>query len=92
MVGNVTVDTTGTKDVPLKSTGNEKVKGSICLTTKADGTKLKPFIVFQGAEREVTALNEEFKNRCAVVSSSKRLDEPRPCFEIFERGLRNVFL
>ena len=70
MVGNVTVDTTGTKDVPLKSTGNEKVKVSVCLTAKADGTKLKPFIVFQGAKREATALNEEFKNRCVVASSS----------------------
>ena len=63
MVGNVTVDTTGTKDVPLKSTGNEKVEVSVYLTAKADGTKLKPFIVFQGA-------NEEFKNRCVVASSS----------------------
>ena len=65
IVGNVTVDTTGTKDVPLKSTGNEKVKVSVCLTAK-----LKPFIVFQGAKREATVLNEEFKNRCVVASSS----------------------
>ena len=70
MVGNVTVDTTGTKDLPHKSTGNEKVKVSVCLTAKADGTKLKPFIVFQGAKREATALNEEFKNQCVVASSS----------------------
>ena len=70
MVENVTVDTIGTKDVPLKSTGNEKVKVSECLTAKADGTKLKPFIVFQGAKPEATTLNEEFKNRCVVVSSS----------------------
>ena len=47
MVADVTVDTTGTKDAPLKSTGNEKV--SVCLTAKADRTKLKSFIVFQGA-------------------------------------------
>ena len=70
MVGNVMVDTTETKDVPIKSTGNEKVKVSVCLTAKADGTKLKPFIVFQGAKREATALNEEFKNRYVVASSS----------------------
>ena len=70
MIGNVTVDTTGTKDVPLKSTGNEKFKVSVCLTAKADGTKLKPLIVFQGAKREETALNEESKNRCFVASSS----------------------
>ena len=43
MVGNVMVDTTGTKDVPPKSTGNEKVKASVCLLAKADGPKLKPF-------------------------------------------------
>ena len=65
----MTVDTTGTKYVLLKSTGNEKVKVSGCLTVKADGTKLKPFIVFQGAKREATAVNEEFKNRCVVALS-----------------------
>ena len=37
MVRNVTVDTTGTKDAPLKSTGNEKVKVSVCLTAKVAG-------------------------------------------------------
>ena len=70
MVGNVTVNTTGTKDVPLKSTGNEKVKVRIWLTAKANGTKLKPHIVFQGANSEATALIEEVKNRCVVASSS----------------------
>ena len=68
MVGNVTVDTTGTKT--LKPTGDKKVKVSVYLTAKSDGTKLKPFIVFQGAKREAAALNEEFKNRCVVASSS----------------------
>ena len=62
MVGNVTVNTTGTKYVHLKSAGNEKVKVRVCLTAKADGTKLKPFIVFQGTKHEATALNKEFKN------------------------------
>ena len=70
MSGNVTVDIIGTKDVPLKSTRNKKVKVSVCLTAKADETKLKPFIVFQNANREATALNKEFKNRCVVASSS----------------------
>ena len=62
IVGNMTVNTTGTKDVPLKSIGNEKLKVRVCLTTKADGTKLKPFIIFQGAKYEVIALSKEFKN------------------------------
>ena len=46
MTGNVTVNTTGTKDVPFKSTANEKVKVSVCLTAKVDGTILKPLYCF----------------------------------------------
>ena len=64
MVVNKMVDTTGTKDVT-------KVKVSICLTTKADDTKLKPFNVFQSAKHKATAPNDEFKNGYVVVSSSK---------------------
>ena len=54
MVGNVRVD------LLLKSTGNEKVKVSVCLTAKGDRTKSKNLIVFQGAKRKETAQNEEF--------------------------------
>ena len=53
----------------LKITGHEKSKVSVCLTAKADGMKLKPFIVFPGAKRETKQLNEEFKNKCYVASS-----------------------
>ena len=58
MVAETTVDKTGRKYIPLKSTGHEKVKVSVCLTAKADGTRLKPFIVFGGAMRECKSLNE----------------------------------
>ena len=86
MVGNMTVDTTGTKNVPLKSTRNEKVKVSLCLTANGDRTKLKPLIVFQGAKSEATAMNEEFKNHCVVASSSNGwMDE-----EFVLRFLRQV--
>ena len=93
MVGDVTVDTTATKDVLLKSTRNEKVKVSVCLTAKADGTKLKPFIVFQGAKREATALNEGFKNRCVVASFSNGWMNKVLVLKFLRQvGLRNVFL
>ena len=55
MVGNVRDDITGAKDLPPKSTGNEKVKVSVCLTAKGDRTKSKNLIVFQGAKRKETA-------------------------------------
>lgn len=54
----------------MKTTGHEKTKVSVCLTAKADGTKLKHFIVFPGAKRETKLLNEEFKTKCVVASSS----------------------
>ena len=69
MLSGTTVDRTGKKDIPLKTTGHEKVRVSVCLAAKADGTRLKPFIVFGGAKRECKALNEEFKSKCVIASS-----------------------
>ena len=69
MLSGTTVDTKGKKDIPLKTTGHEKVRVSVCLTAKADGTRLKPFIVFGGAKRECKTLNDEFKTKCVVASS-----------------------
>ena len=60
---------TGTKDVPLKTSGHEKVRITVCLTARGDGRKLKPFIVFAAAKRESKALREEFKSQCSISSS-----------------------
>lgn len=57
MVSASTVDASGKKTV----TGHEKSRVSVVLAAKADGTKLKPMVVFKGAKREVSALNQEFK-------------------------------
>ena len=70
MVSSTTVDKTGSKDAPLKTTGYEKVRVSICLAAKGDGTKLKPFVVFAGAKRENKALHKEYKRQCSVASSA----------------------
>ena len=69
MLSSTTVDNVGEKSIRLKTTGHERSKVSVCLTAKADGIKLKPFIVFLGAKRETKQLNEEYKNRCCVASS-----------------------
>ena len=66
MVAEATADKTGRKDTPLKSTGHEKVKVSVCLAAKTDRTRLKPFIDFGGAVRECESLN---KFKCVVMSS-----------------------
>ena len=69
MVGTTTVTTKGNRDVVLKSTGHEKARVSVCLTARADGQKMKPFIVFKGAKHEVSQLNKEFHGKCFVASS-----------------------
>ena len=69
MLSQSTVDKVGKREICLKTTGHEKVRISICLSATADGTKLRHFIVFGGAERETEALNKEFRSRCIVTSS-----------------------
>ena len=49
MLSNINVDSIGKNTINMKTSGHEKTKVSVCLTAKADGTKLKPFIVFPGA-------------------------------------------
>ena len=51
MTLNTTVEKTRAKEVPLKSTRNEKVRVSVCLTGKAGDAKCKLFIVFAVAKR-----------------------------------------
>lgn len=70
MVSSTTVDKTGSKDVSLKTTGHEKVRVSVCLAAKGDGTKLKPFVVFAGTKRDSKSLHEEYKRRCSVASNT----------------------
>uniref|UniRef100_A0A673H0R0 HTH CENPB-type domain-containing protein n=1 Tax=Sinocyclocheilus rhinocerous TaxID=307959 RepID=A0A673H0R0_9TELE len=53
MVGSTTVDARGARSVPLKTTGHEKSHLTVVLAAKADGTKLKPYIVFKGGIKEV---------------------------------------
>ena len=48
----------------------DKVRVSVCMTGKTDGTRLKPFIVFKGAKRESKALHDEFNRKCSVASST----------------------
>ena len=52
MVSNTTIHKQGAKSVYLKTTWHEKCMVSVCLDTKADGTKLEPFVVFEAAKRE----------------------------------------
>ena len=70
MVSNTTVDKTGARTVTMKSTGHQNCLLFVCLTVKPDGSKLKPFIMFRNAKHKTKNLNDEFKTRCLIVTSS----------------------
>ena len=58
MPSETTVEIQRSKIVPRKSTGHEKQRITVCLAVKADGSKMKPFIVIPGKKikSEVTAV------------------------------------
>ena len=41
----------GHKSIPIKTTGHDKCRITVCLAAKANGIKLPPFIVFKGKRR-----------------------------------------
>ena len=53
------VDMTGSKVVPIKTTGHEKQRITVCLAVEANGTKIKPFVVLPGlkVKPKVAAIN-----------------------------------
>ena len=48
MPGNSTIEVRGAHTVQIATTGHDKQRITICLAAFADGTKLKPFVVFKG--------------------------------------------
>ena len=48
MPSDTTIHFSGARSVSVKTTGHEKSHFTVVLTAKADGTKLKPFVVFKG--------------------------------------------
>ena len=48
MPGNSTIEVRGAHTVQIATTGHDKQRITVCLAAFADGTKLKPFIVFKG--------------------------------------------
>ena len=48
MPQRTTIAPTGTKSIPILSTGHEKLRTTVALSAMADGRKLPPFIIFKG--------------------------------------------
>ena len=56
MLAKTTLDIRETRSIPIKTSGHEKYRFTVCLAARADGHKLWPFIVFKG-KRPEKALN-----------------------------------
>ena len=71
MLGETTIEVRGAKEVPIKSTGHEKARVSVCLTAKGDGIKCKPFIVFKSKKKDVKRINEDkfLASKCYVATT-----------------------
>ena len=64
MPSETTIDVTGARCVPLKTTSHEKDHFTVILSACADGTKLKPHVVFK---RKGTRLIEDMEKMPGIV-------------------------
>jgi hypothetical protein len=56
-----TLEFRGANDVPLRSTGHDKMRLTVMLCAKSDGTKCKPFVLLN-RKRPVPSLDREFSS------------------------------
>ena len=72
MPSATTVNEAGAPSVTIRSTGHEKDRVTVCLAAKANGHKLKPFIVFKGGKRDVKRMNEDqqLPGKCVIRTSA----------------------
>ena len=72
MPSATTVNEAGASSVTIRSTGHEKDRVTVCLAAKANGHKLKPFIVFKGGKRDVKRMNEDrqLSGKCVIRTSA----------------------
>jgi hypothetical protein len=64
-VGNYTLEVKGAKDVPLKSTGHEKMRVTVLLCARADGFKCKPYVLLD-RKRPIPSLDKEFSSKLVL--------------------------
>jgi len=78
MPSSTTVNEAGASGITVRSTGHEKDRVTDCLSAKANGQKLQPFIVFKGGKRDVKRMNQDtvFYPK-TVLSTAQLISEDR---------------
>lgn len=74
-VGDTCIDKIGSKTVPIKTTGHDKVRYTVMLTASAAGKKCKPFLVLKRV-RPLPALEKQFPQIIFAYSKNGWMDEP----------------
>ena len=93
-VANSTIEKVGAKRVPLLSTGHLKSKVTVMLAAKADGRKLKPFIVLKGKRipKELTDFRdgEIFMSESGWMTENATIEWVRKIWASFSFGRRLI--
>ena len=72
--GNRTLETGGSRKVTIRSTGHDKMRCTVMLTGKADGTRCKPMVVFKRI-RPVQGLQDKYRNLVICYSFNGWMNE-----------------
>ena len=72
MAGETTVDVTGSKTVQIHTTGNEKNRFTVILTCFADGSKMKPTVIFKGKQWSRIKDTPSPSSRIDIIFQDKR--------------------
>ena len=73
--GNRTIDSIGKKTIQIRTTGHERTHFTVVLACMADGTKLKPMVIFK---RKTIPKNEKFP-------PGENEEEIPPCWDTDEK-------
>jgi len=65
------IDMKGAKEIPIKTTGNEKCKMTVMLSAKAGGTKLRPYIIINRVRR-IDGLSK-LKNKLHIIDEEHQV-------------------
>lgn len=70
MPGNTSIDSVGTSDVPIKTTGHERSHITVMLAAKGDGKKLPVYLVLKRAKK-CPELESQFRGRVVIGYNKK---------------------
>ena len=75
MPSDTTVAHTGSHSIPLKTTCHEKDHFTVVLMAKANGTKLKPFVIFKGKDTHLIKTLQQILGVVVKCSSNGRMND-----------------